>query len=163
MREEPWGVFYDESGSCENLRALGDSFLHRIPGIALDTVFLLHFDKHPNDFEWLWCRERCQNEKGTQRATRPFDELEDDFLSTSQSIVDIFPDGANPADMHPPLGLDYRSVMPSSEEDMEDIQAALSTTKVQYLEEIGHPCPPTTRHRCYFSQLDEVLDNQFTH
>lgn len=89
--------------------------------------------------------------------------MEDDFLNTSQSIVDIFPDGANPADMHPPRGLDYRSAMPSSEEDMEDIQAALSTTKVQYLEEIGRPCPPTTRHRCYFSQLDEVLDNQFTH
>ena len=51
---------------------------------------------------------------------------------------------------------DYRHTLPKSEEDMEDIQIALSSTRRSYSHWFLGECPPTKRQQSYSYQVSEL-------
>lgn len=110
------------------------------------------------DFESLDCSFHQQ--------TRPFGDMEsyaeEASFSTSGGINALANEGT-PMEMQPPREVDYRSVPPRNEEEMEYIQSALSLTKYNYFLRIGSDCAPTTRHQNYFDQVDEVLEDFALH
>ncbi len=59
----------------------------------------------------------------------------------------------------PPVQVDYRTVLPRNQQDVDHIQSALLATRTNYARRTGSECPPTSEHESYRSQVEEILHN----
>lgn len=76
--------------------------------------------------------------------------------STSQRIVDTL---ANETDPNSSMEIDYRSLPPRNEEEMEDIQRALALTRANYHFHTNCDSLETTRSLSYIQQVGQLMDS----
>ena len=80
-----------------------------------------------------------------------------DFDPQIAPVFNTWPTNPNnaPAGIYLPE-VDYRNVQPQNDEEINEIQIALSSTRSSYSQYFIGECPPTTRHQSYSYQVSEL-------